>query len=161
MNLDLHSSRSYCELSFCASKLPTLTTPSLFRGNKAYSADEVRKLLGFSNHVQHRQHEKEIASSAPSRKFLLPIAECKLQLTNILEQLQNEPWEVKTGNRAQRCTGAALSIAIGLLETTYKDAGARIMMFTCGPATEEPGAVVGIELRDPCVFILFRGLKLY
>ena len=48
-----------------------------------------------------------------------------------------------------RCTGVALSIAIGLLETTYPNTGACIMLFSGGPATEGPGMVISNELKEP------------
>ena len=43
----------------------------------------------------------------------------------------------------------ALSVAVGLLETSFQNAGGRIMLFAGGPATEGPGLVVGPELREP------------
>lgn len=51
--------------------------------------------------------------------------------------------------RALRCTGVALSVAVGLLETTYPNTGARVMLFSGGPATEGPGMVVSNELKEP------------
>ena len=82
-------------------------------------------------------------------RFLLPVSECEFQLTNALEQLQRDPWPVANDKRALRCTGVALSVAIGLLETQYVNTGGRIMLFCGGPATEGPGMVVGAELREP------------
>lgn len=35
------------------------------------------------------------------------------------------------------------------LQTTFPNTGARIMVFSGGPATEGPGMVVGSELREP------------
>ena len=49
-------------------------------------------------------------------RFLLPINECKDQLSGILEQLTCDPWPVQNGKRALRCTGNAISVAVGLLE---------------------------------------------
>lgn len=49
-------------------------------------------------------------------RFLLPVAQCEFQLTAILEQLQRDPWPVANERRPLRCTGVALSVAIGLLE---------------------------------------------
>lgn len=43
----------------------------------------------------------------------------------------------------------ALSVAVGLLEMTYPDTGARIMLFASGPATEGPGMVISNELKEP------------
>ena len=85
----------------------------------------------------------------PAARFLLPVQQGELQLTNILEQLQKDPWPVPNDKRSLRCTGVALSVAVGLLETSFQNAGGRIMLFAGGPATEGPGLVVGPELREP------------
>jgi len=39
-------------------------------------------------------------------------------LTDLLGELQHDPWPVAQGKRPLRCTGTALSIAIGLLEVS-------------------------------------------
>jgi len=39
-----------------------------------------------------------------------------MSLTDLLGELQRDPWPVAMGKRPLRSTGAALSIAIGLLE---------------------------------------------
>lgn len=79
----------------------------------------------------------------------MPISQVEAQLTNIVEQLQRDPWPVANDKRAQRCTGVAMSVAVGLLESTFPNTGARIMLFAAGPATEGPGMVVSTELREP------------
>lgn len=84
-----------------------------------------------------------------SARFLLPVHQCELQLNNVLDQLQNDPWPVANDKRPLRCTGVALSVAVGLLESSFGNMGARIMLFAGGPATEGPGMVVGSELREP------------
>ena len=86
------------------------------------------------------------ACRGPSRKIS---ASCEFQLTNALEQLQKDPWPVANDKRSLRCTGVALSVAVGLLETSFQNAGGRIMLFAGGPGTEGPGLVVGPELREP------------
>lgn len=65
------------------------------------------------------------------------------QLESILEDLQRDPWPVTSDSRVQRCTGVALSVAVGLLESSFPRQGARIMSFTGGPATVGPGQIVG------------------
>jgi protein transport protein SEC23 len=35
------------------------------------------------------------------------------------------------------------------METSFQNAGGRIMLFTSGPATEGPGLVVGPQLKEP------------
>ena len=42
-----------------------------------------------------------------------------MALTDLLGELQRDPWPVAQGRRPLRSTGAALSIAIGLLEVNY------------------------------------------
>lgn len=54
-----------------------------------------------------------------------------------------------TGKETFAFLGVALSIAVGLLECTFPNTGARIMMFIGGPATQGPGMVVGDELKTP------------
>lgn len=55
-------------------------------------------------------------SSFGAARFLLPVGECEYGLTGILEQLQRDPWPVASDRRPQRCTGVAMSVAVGLLE---------------------------------------------
>lgn len=85
----------------------------------------------------------------PAARFLLPVSQCEFQLTKALEQLQKDPWPVANDRRNLRCTGVALSVAVGLLESSFQNSGGRIMLFAAGPATEGPGMVVSSELREP------------
>jgi hypothetical protein len=41
-----------------------------------------------------------------------------MYLTDLLGELQRDPWPVQLGKRPLRSTGAALSIAVGLLEVS-------------------------------------------
>lgn len=82
-------------------------------------------------------------------RFLQPVHKCDMNLTDLLGELQRDPWPVGTGKRPLRSTGVALSIAVGLLECTFPNSGARIMLFIGGPATQGPGMVVGDELKTP------------
>ncbi|VDN16337.1 unnamed protein product, partial [Dibothriocephalus latus] len=47
-----------------------------------------------------------------------------------------------------RSCGAALSIAIGLLESAFPNVGARILTFLGGPGSQGPGAVVDDDLKN-------------
>ena len=49
-------------------------------------------------------------------RFLQPLHKCDMSLTDLLGELQRDPWPVAQGKRPLRSTGVALSIAIGLLE---------------------------------------------
>ena len=82
-------------------------------------------------------------------RFLLPVKQCEFQLTGILESLTRDLWPVANDKRPLQCMGVALSVAVGLLETSYPNTGARIMLFASGPATESPGMVVSNELKEP------------
>ena len=124
----------------------------VFRGSKDYAAKQVQEMLGLTISGGMRPNVAsqpgKPPSMVPSSRFLLPVQQCEFQLTNALEQLQKDPWPVANDKRALRCTGVALSVAAGLLETSYQNAGGRIMLFAGGPATEGPGLVVGPELRE-------------
>ena len=43
-----------------------------------------------------------------------------MSLTDLLGELQRDPWPVSQGKRHLRSTGVALSIAVGLLEVSCK-----------------------------------------
>ena len=49
-------------------------------------------------------------------RFLQPVHKCDMVLTDLLSELQRDPWPVAQGKRPLRSTGVALSIAVGLLE---------------------------------------------
>lgn len=42
-----------------------------------------------------------------------------MSLTDLLGELQRDPWPVAPGKRPLRSTGVALSIAVGLLEVSH------------------------------------------
>ncbi|KAG6018142.1 GTPase-activating protein S23 [Claviceps lovelessii] len=124
----------------------------VFRGSKDYTAKQVQEMLGLSStgirpNVQ-TQSGRTVATS-PASRFLLPVQQAEFSLTKALESLQKDPWPTANDRRNLRCTGVALSVAIGLMEFAFQNAGGRIMLFAGGPATEGPGMVVGPELREP------------
>lgn len=127
----------------------------VFRGSKDYTAKQIQEMLGLLGGgprpgvQQQQQPGRPPAQMGPAARFLLPVQQCEFQLTKALEQLQKDPWPVANDRRNLRCTGVALSVAVGLLESSFQNAGGRIMLFTGGPATEGPGLVVGPELREP------------
>ena len=125
----------------------------VFRGSKDYAAKQVQEMLALSTpgirpNAPPAQGRPPPPLGAAAR-FLLPVHQAEFQITNALEQMQRDPWPVANDRRALRCTGVALSVAVGLLETSFQNAGARIMLFAGGPATQGPGQVVGPELREP------------
>ncbi|ODO08693.1 protein transporter SEC23 [Cryptococcus wingfieldii CBS 7118] len=122
----------------------------VFRGSKDYQPKQIADMLGLnpSRPMQPMRPGQPIPVNAAS-KFLMPVQACEFQLTNILEQLQRDPWPVDQNKRPLRCTGVALSVAVSLLETAFPNTGARIQLFAGGAATDGPGLVVGPELREP------------
>ncbi len=123
----------------------------MFRGSKDYAAKQVQEMLGLTSGGMRpgMQPGRPMPPMGPASRFLLPVQQCEFQLTKVIEQLQKDPWPVTSDRRNLRCTGVALSVAVGLLESSFQNSGGRIMLFTGGPATEGPGLVVGPELREP------------
>lgn len=77
---------------------------------------------------QQPNPQRPAGGSFGAARFLLPVSQCEFQLTNILEQLQRDPWPVANDKRSQRCTGVALSVAVGMLEvsTGLRSTGGRL-----------------------------------
>ncbi|KZT37080.1 hypothetical protein SISSUDRAFT_1129918 [Sistotremastrum suecicum HHB10207 ss-3] len=122
----------------------------VFRGGKEYNQKQIQDMLGLSGtRAAPRPGQPLPPQGLGAARFLLPVSQCEFQLTSILEQLTRDPWPVANDKRALRCAGVALSVAVGLLESTFAQTGARIMMFAGGPCTEGPGMVVSNELREP------------
>jgi protein transport protein SEC23 len=81
-------------------------------------------------------------------RFLLPISEAEATFTSILEELQPDPWPIKSKNRPKRATGVALSLATSLLESSGEGTGARILLFIGGACTFGPGQIVGTDFME-------------
>lgn len=122
----------------------------VFRGTKDFTAKQVQEMLGIGRGgaPMNPQQPKGV-SMPPASRFLQPVHKCDMALTDLLNELQRDPWPVPQGKRALRSTGAALSIAVGLLECTYPNTGARIMSFVGGPCSQGPGQVLDDELKHP------------
>jgi protein transport protein SEC23 len=123
----------------------------VFRGSKEYTPKQIQDMLGLSSQARAapRPGQPMPQQTFGAGRFLLPVQQCEFQLTGILEGLTRDPWPVANDKRPFRCTGVAISLAVGLLETTFPTTGARIMVFAGGPATEGPGMVVSDELKEP------------
>jgi len=129
----------------------------VFRGTKDLTAKQIQDMLGIGrstapvqpNRGGHPQAMQGQPQQLPSNRFLQPVHKCDMALTDLLGELQRDPWPVTQGKRPLRSTGVALSIAVGLLECTYPNTGARIMLFCGGPCTQGPGMVVDEELKHP------------
>ncbi|EJU02357.1 hypothetical protein DACRYDRAFT_22029 [Dacryopinax primogenitus] len=122
----------------------------VFRGTKEYAPKQIQDMLGLSqaNRSGLRPGQPMQPQNFGAARFLMPVQQCEFQLTNIFETLARDPWTVASDKRPLRCTGVAVSVAVGLLESTFPNTGARIMVFAGGACTEGPGLVVGDELRE-------------
>jgi protein transport protein SEC23 len=128
----------------------------VFRGTKDLTAKQIQDMLGIGRVAPNPQQGQQQPmrgpagpTTAPANRFLQPLHKCDMALTDMLGELQKDPWNVATGKRPLRSTGAALSIAIGLLECTYPNTAARIMLFVGGPCSQGVGQVVDDELKHP------------
>ncbi|EPS63138.1 hypothetical protein M569_11646 [Genlisea aurea] len=115
----------------------------LFHGDRHLTSDQVRGLLG----LHHAKQTLGNVSSSSRRKqgFLVQVSESEFGITTAIDDLCSSP-SAKPGHRPLRSTGAAVSVAVGLLEGCSIDAGSRIMVFSSGPATLGPGKVVDSDL---------------
>jgi protein transport protein SEC23 len=129
----------------------------VFRGTKELSTKQIQDMLGLNKQIpvagqkqaQPGQPGQPQQYIPPGYKFLQPVSKCDMNLTDLLSELQRDPWPVAQGKRPLRSTGVALSIAVGLLESLYPNSGARIMTFIGGPATQGPGMIADEELKFP------------
>lgn len=81
-------------------------------------------------------------------KFFQSVSQCETVISDIIDKLVRDPWPIPTGKRALRATGAALSVAVSLLEATYPNSAARILLFVAGPCTVGPGIVIDEDLKN-------------
>ncbi|XP_061650301.1 protein transport protein Sec23A isoform X1 [Phyllopteryx taeniolatus] len=122
----------------------------VFKGTKDLSAKQLQEMLGLAKPVASSQGRGPQAPQQPQcNRFLQPVQKVDMNLTDLLGELQRDSWPVVQGKRPLRSLGVAMSIAVGLLECTFPNTGARIMTFIGGPATQGPGMVVGDELKTP------------
>ena len=121
----------------------------VLRGNREYTPGRVGELLGCNQRAAPADPQQQGGGGPPIppgqqvlQRFLLPVSECSIVLESILDDLRKDPWPVPNDKRVARATGCALSVATSLLHLSIPRRGARIMLFTGGPCTSGPGAVV-------------------
>lgn len=79
----------------------------------------------------------------------MPVSECEFALNSILDDLQPDPWPVKTGNRPARCVGTSLNVAVSLLEAACGSSrGSRVVTLIGGAVTYGPGMIVSEALSE-------------
>ena len=90
----------------------------VFRGGKEYTPKQIQEMLnlGAQNRAAPRPGQPVPPANMGASRFLLPVSQVEFQLTGILEGLTRDPWPVANDKRPLRCTGVALSVAVGILE---------------------------------------------
>ncbi|KAJ1339306.1 protein transporter sec23 [Batrachochytrium salamandrivorans] len=102
----------------------------VFRGSKDHTGKQIQEMLGMTGGVKPQQPVRPGQPAPPQAASY------------------SRSWPVANDRRPLRCTGTALSVAVGLIEAAYLNGGARIMLFLGGACTEGPGLIVGHELRE-------------
>ena len=133
----------------------------VMRGSREYTPSKIGEMLGCT-----RAGAPAATPAAPNgqptppqqqgggpgqeilQRFLMPVSECSFVIESILDDLQKDPWPVPNDKRPSRSTGAALSVATSMLQLAIPRRGARIMLFTSGPCTAGPGAIVSRLKED-------------
>jgi protein transport protein SEC23 len=108
----------------------------VFNGTKTYTPEKLREFLS-------------IGVGQPN-PFILPLNDAEQMLNSIIENLEADPFPVAKGDRAQRCTGAALDLAVTLLEAALPITKAEVILFVSGLITKGPGAMASLK-RDEFV----------
>ena len=120
----------------------------VFRGTKEVTTKQLQEQLGVAGGVGGRpqapaasgpggaQQAQQPPQQQVQNRFLQPLQNIDMNLTDMIGDIQCDPWPVHQGTRPLRSTGAALSLAVSLLEATFPNAGARIMLFVGGPCTQ-------------------------
>jgi protein transport protein SEC23 len=112
-----------------------------FRGNRSYTKTELLACLGVAN-----QGTQGVGKGPVSGRFFVPLAESEFTLTSVIDELQVDPFTPRPKERALRATGPALELAVSLVELVGGPSrGGRIMLFTGGPSTRGPGAIVTVD----------------
>lgn len=127
----------------------------VFRGTKDLAAKQLQEMLGLNKMSSNKnpqgapgQPNVNGQQQLPANRFLQPLSNCDMFVTDLLSELQRDPWPVSQGKRPVRSVGTALSIAVGLLECTYPNVPARVMLFMGGPCTQGPGMVIDDSLEN-------------
>ena len=112
-----------------------------FNGTKVYPQEQIRHYLSIGS-----------VDGKIVNNVLVPLHDTEKMLTSIIENLESNPFDfrpfqVEKGTRSQRCTGAALDLALTLLELILPKANSRIMLFTAGPITKGPGKMAEIDRK--------------
>uniref|UniRef100_A0A7S4LHS2 Protein transport protein SEC23 n=1 Tax=Eutreptiella gymnastica TaxID=73025 RepID=A0A7S4LHS2_9EUGL len=119
----------------------------LFGGHKEYPIEQVAEYLQvqFTTGGMVRANPSE---SGLIGRFLVPLSECELNLTSIIEELTPDPWQKKHDERPMHCTGSALDVSLKMLQLSGLRSGGRLILFAGGAITKGPGLIVSRDLNE-------------
>jgi protein transport protein SEC23 len=94
-----------CSLTTSLPQLHELSTEGLsksyvFRGTKEFTPAQIQQLLGITPGQNPRPQPGQPVSGAA--RFLQPVTDCDMSLTDIIDEIQADPWSVAQGKRALR-----------------------------------------------------------
>ena len=116
----------------------------VFRGTKEVTTKQLQEQLGLGGGAGGRPQapaasqgqQQSPSGSHSNNSFLQPLQNIDMNLTDMIGDIQQDPWPVPQDTRPFRSTGVALSLAVSLLEVTFPNAGARVMLFVGGACTQ-------------------------
>eukprot|EP00917_Polyrhabdina_sp_WS-2016_P009746 GHVP01021439.1.p1 GENE.GHVP01021439.1~~GHVP01021439.1.p1 ORF type:complete len:752 (+),score=103.02 GHVP01021439.1:56-2311(+) len=117
----------------------------VFRGDKDYKSSEIQSKLGLTYGAG--KGPTQVAQGA-SLRFLQRARDCELALTSLLDDVPVDAWALPQDCRSYRSTGAAINIAVSLMEACCAGESSKILLFTGGPCTHGPGLVVDMSLAE-------------
>eukprot|EP01126_Amoeba_proteus_P018431 TRINITY_DN1939_c0_g1_i8.p1 TRINITY_DN1939_c0_g1~~TRINITY_DN1939_c0_g1_i8.p1 ORF type:complete len:771 (+),score=124.02 TRINITY_DN1939_c0_g1_i8:74-2314(+) len=122
----------------------------IFDGEKEYTTEGVQKILGLGapGTATNTSGGKPKVVASLKNSFVVPLATTDLHLTTILEELSTGLRPHSMDSRPLRCTGVALKVTLSMLEFILPSFGARILLFSGGPATFGPGILVGTTTKE-------------
>lgn len=115
----------------------------VFKGTKDLTAKQIQEQLAIGRvNAPNPQQQRPGAPAPqpPAHRFLQPVKQCDMALTDLIGELGRDPWPLGVGKRPLRSSGVALSLAVGLLEVTYPNTGARFVhIFSNCLCDKDPG----------------------
>ncbi|VEU23471.1 DEKNAAC104607 [Brettanomyces naardenensis] len=123
----------------------------VFSGSHEYESIAVQKQLGIYGNCSRDWVKQLETGSGSVGRFLIPLSDesAVARLTRVIGALEPSKWTVKPGHRPVRVTGAALNVASCLVEGSYAQCCAKLVLFSAGACTFGPGKIVGTELKEP------------
>lgn len=99
--------------------------------------------------------EQYLGIKAQTQRFVLPVAQCKDTVTQLIEDLHVDLWTVPDKHRPFRSTGVAMSTATSMVHclqaaavTQHKTPTAQIALLVSGPCTAGPGQIVDPDISQ-------------